>query len=185
MMPKLIDQANKSLSYVSALISDLLNASKINEGQLQLNKTNFNLAELISNCCYHIRAGNEYDLKIEGDLDLNVHADPNSIEQVITNLANNAIKYAPLSKTNVIRIEKLADRIKVSVIDKGQGIAADKVGHLFKRYYRVDSGGNQYSGLGLGLYISAEIIKKHRGEIGVATEPGEGSTFWFTLPLDS
>ncbi|HEY4195001.1 MAG TPA: HAMP domain-containing sensor histidine kinase, partial [Mucilaginibacter sp.] len=66
--------------------------------------------------------------------------------------------------------------------DRGPGIAEDKLPHLFDRYYRADSEGAQYSGLGLGLYISAEIIRRHGGDIGVDSEPGNGSTFWFTLP---
>ncbi|HEY4197277.1 MAG TPA: ATP-binding protein, partial [Mucilaginibacter sp.] len=69
-----------------------------------------------------------------------------------------------------------------SVIDRGPGIAEDKLPHLFDRYYRADSEGDQYSGLGLGLYISAEIIRRHGGEIGVDSEPDKGSTFWFTVP---
>jgi signal transduction histidine kinase len=72
---------------------------------------------------------------------------------------------------------------KISVSDKGPGIPSEKIPHLFDRYYRVDSGGFQFSGLGLGLYISSEIIKKHGGVIGVDSVVGQGSTFWFTLPL--
>jgi len=73
---------------------------------------------------------------------------------------------------------------RVSVTDKGPGIPPDKVPHLFERYYRVDSVGMQFSGLGLGLYISSEIIKRHGGHIGVESEPGKGSTFWFTVPVN-
>jgi two-component system CheB/CheR fusion protein len=72
---------------------------------------------------------------------------------------------------------------KVSVTDKGLGIPAEKQRFLFDRYYRVDNRGSQYTGLGLGLYICAEIIKVHHGEIGVISEAGKGSTFWFTLPV--
>ena len=74
---------------------------------------------------------------------------------------------------------------KVSVIDKGPGIAAEKKQHLFERYYQADNNGSMNSGLGLGLFISAQIIKKNNGgEIGVDSEPGKGSAFWFTLPLN-
>ena len=72
---------------------------------------------------------------------------------------------------------------KVSVKDTGPGIPADKLPFLFDRYYRADASGFQVSGLGLGLYISADIIARHGGQIGVESELGKGSTFWFTLPL--
>jgi two-component system CheB/CheR fusion protein len=80
-------------------------------------------------------------------------------------------------------VEKLPGFAKISVADNGPGISADKIPFLFNRYYRAEQASNVYSGLGLGLYICAEIIKRHEGEVGVDTTPGNGSTFWFTLPL--
>jgi two-component system CheB/CheR fusion protein len=183
MMPNLIEQANKSLNKVSLLITDLLNASKFNEGRLYLNKTLFIISKIIDDCCYDIRLAGEYEIITEGDTELKIYADPERIDQVTTNLINNAIKYAPESKQIRINIERLSNMAKISVIDKGPGIPPEKLPHLFDRYYRVDSGGFQFSGLGLGLYISSEIIKKHGGEIGVDSVVGQGSTFWFTLPL--
>ncbi len=134
-------------------------------------------------CCPHVRAEGIYTLKIEGDMNVEVYADGMRIDQIVINFVNNAIKYAPGSKEIRIFIEKINDMAKVSIIDKGPGIPAEKLLHLFDRFYRVDSSGSQYSGLGLGLYISAEIIKRHNGQIGVNSELGKGSTFWFTLPL--
>ncbi len=182
MLHNLIGLANKSLDKVTILIDDLLNASKVNEGQLHLNQTLFNLAQVINDCCYFIRTEGVYTIITEGDMELQVYADPERINQVVINFVNNAIKYAPESKEIRINIKKVNDLVKVSVTDEGPGITADRVPHLFDRYYRVDSTGLKYSGLGLGLYISAEIIKKHNGEIGVYSDQGKGSTFWFTLP---
>ncbi|MGY4537654.1 PAS domain S-box-containing protein [Mucilaginibacter sp. UYNi724] len=183
MLPKLIVQANKSLDKVSILMDDLLNASVANEGQLHINKKLLNLSEVIEECCPHVRAEGIYIIKTEGDTDVEVYADAARIDQVVINFVNNAIKYAADSKEIRILIEKVNDMAKVSVIDKGPGIPPDKLLHLFDRFYRVDSSGSQYSGLGLGLYISAEIIKKHNGQIGVNSELGKGSAFWFTLPI--
>ncbi len=119
-----------------------------------------------------------------GNLDLKVYADAEKIEQVIVNFVNNAVKYAPDSKDIHVSIDKVENMARVSVKDEGPGISADNLPHLFDRYYRVDSNGIRYSGLGLGLYISAEIIKKHEGQIGVDSKIGEGSAFWFTIPLN-
>jgi PAS domain S-box-containing protein len=183
MMPVLITQANKSLNKLSTLIGDLLNASKLTEGQMHLKKTHFTLAKLVDDCCDHIRMGGDYEIVTEGDLEVQVEADAARIDQVIVNFVNNAVKYAPNSKLIRIRIEKEASNVRLSVTDEGPGIPKEKQPHLFDRYFRVDITGLQYAGLGLGLYISAEIIKKHDGTIGVSSELGEGSTFWFTLPV--
>jgi PAS domain S-box-containing protein len=183
MQSSMFAQANRSLDKVNTLVADLLNASRLNEGQLKLDKKQFNLAQLINDCCENVKIAGGYEVKIEGDTDLRVYADPDRIDQVLVNFVNNAVKYAPQSKVIVVQIEKLTDTARISVTDAGPGIPPNKQQQLFNRYYRVDTSGFQYSGLGLGLYINAEIIKRHGGEIGVTSEVGKGSTFWFTLPL--
>jgi PAS domain S-box-containing protein len=184
MLPTLIEVANKSLNKLNLLIKNLLNVTQFNNGQLHLNKSWVTLSKLIEDCCPEIRALGVYTITTEGDLDLSVHADALRIDQVLVNFVNNALKYAPNSKRILITIARDKDMVKVSVIDRGQGIPPDKIPHLFDRYFRVDSTGNQYSGLGLGLYISGEIIEKHGGKIGADSQVGEGSTFWFTLPIN-
>ncbi|MFD2287025.1 PAS domain S-box protein [Pedobacter petrophilus] len=178
----LIDQANKGLKKVTILIEDLLNASKMNEGQLHLNKKPFNIVEAVNECCAHINREGIYKIIVEGDLSADILGDSDRIQQVIINFVNNAIKYAPDEKIIRIKAVDQGDTIKISVIDSGPGIDYGKAAHLFDRYYRVDSKGIQYSGLGLGLYISAEIIKKHGGKIGLTNNNGAGSEFWFVLP---
>lgn len=182
-LPKLIEQANRSMDKVSNLIEELLNASKITSGQMQLNSATFNLVSVVTDSYQHIAAKDKAKIKLTGSSSLMVNGDPVRIEQVVVNFINNAIKYAPESQQILIQIESNSDVAKLSVSDSGQGIISEKLPHLFDRYYRVDDNGQQYSGLGLGLYICAEIIKKHDGEIGATSKLGEGSTFWFTLPL--
>jgi PAS domain S-box-containing protein len=182
-LPKLIEQSNRSMDKISTLIEDLLNLSRMNEGQLKLDKTKFTIADMLNQCCSHIRAAGKHELVLQGDEGLQVIADEHRVDQVIVNMVNNAVKYAPNSKQIFFNIQKKGDMARVSVRDTGPGIAPDKLSHLFERYYRTDASGYQNSGLGLGLYISAEIIRKHGGEIGVDSELGKGSTFWFTLPL--
>ena len=184
-MSKLIVHANKSLGKVNALIEDLLNASMANQGQLHISQQHFILSELIKECCTDINAEGIYKIKTEGDMQLGVYADIIRIEQIVVNFINNAIKYAPESKEILICIEKTAHMAKVSVIDKGPGIPPEKLRYVFDRYYRAESSGNKYTGLGLGLYICTEIIKRHDGQIGAESELGKGSTFWFTLPADN
>lgn len=182
-LPKLIEQSNRSMDKISTLIEDLLNLSRMNEGQLKLDKTKFTIAHMLNQCCNHVRVAGKHELILQGDEELEVMADEHRVDQVIVNMVNNAVKYAPNSKQIFFNVEKIGDMARVSVRDTGPGIAPDKLSHLFERYYRTDASGYQNSGLGLGLYISAEIIRKHGGEIGVDSELGKGSTFWFTLPL--
>jgi PAS domain S-box-containing protein len=181
--PKLIEQANRSMDKITGLIDELLNSTRTTEGQLHLNKATFVIADMLNACCNHVRMAGKHKLILQGDEHLQVFADEHRIDQVVVNLVNNAVKYAPDSTEIYFIIEKLGDMAKISVKDSGPGISADKIPHLFTRYYRADYAGSQYSGLGLGLYISSEIIKRHGGQIGVDTELGKGSTFWFTLPL--
>ncbi|MBD1366144.1 PAS domain-containing protein [Mucilaginibacter sp. ZT4R22] len=185
MLPSLIERANKNVKKVNTLVGDLLNVSQLNAGQLHLNKARFKLGPMIFNCCEHILAEGRFEILIEGDDSLEAFADQTRIEQVVINFINNAVKYAPASKQIFIAYTAGQGFAKISVADKGPGIPKDKLQHLFDRYYRVDSAGSQYSGLGLGLYICAEIIQRHSGEIGVDSQLGEGSTFWFTLPCSS
>lgn len=180
---KLLDQSAKSVDTMVTLIDELLNMRRMNEDQLKLEKTKFNLFEMLSNSCNHIRMEGKYDLIILGDKNIEVVADENRIDQVVINFVNNAVKYASHSNEIQINIEVINSEVKISVKDFGDGIDAKILPHLFDRYYRADHSGKSYSGLGLGLYICAEIIKKHKGKIGAESKIGEGSTFWFTLPL--
>ena len=122
-------------------------------------------------------------IKIGGDIKIKVFADYLKIEQVVTNILNNCIKYASKTKEIIIHCEQMPDAVKVSVQDFGPGIPEEKLPHLFAIYYRADDDGQQYSGLGLGLYICSKIIANHNGKIGVESEFGKGASFWFTIPL--
>jgi len=183
-VPFFVDKANSNLNKLVRLLDDLLNVTRIQQGQLALNKTQFDLLALVNDACDHIRMDGSYDIAITGDTQLMVFADYRRIDQVLVNLINNAVKYAPQSKRIEIHITHDEDTASVSVRDYGIGINPEKLPHLFDRYYRVDSLGHQFSGLGLGLYISSEIISRHGGKIGANSTWGEGSRFWFTLPIN-
>lgn len=179
---RLAKVAEKSSVKLTYLIADLLNSTKIAQGQLALNCTTFPAGEMIDSCCSHIEMEGKYQLELEGMPSTIIYADQQKIEQVLINLVNNAIKYAPKSLVITLRVEQLPSAVKFTVTDQGPGIAPEYLSQLFDRYFRVDEKRNQTSGLGLGLYISAEIIRRHGGEMGVDSEPGQGASFWFTLP---
>jgi len=183
LLPRLIDQSVKSMEKISSLVDDLLNVSRTRQTELKLNKKTFNVAELLESCCNHIRVEGKYTLTVQGDKELMLYADEHAIDQVMVNLVNNAVKYAPESPEIFMLIEQVANMVKISVKDNGPGISPDNIPFLFNRYYQAQSEGFNNSGLGLGLYICAEIIRKHGGDIGVDSVLGKGSTFWFTLPL--
>ncbi|RZK41142.1 MAG: PAS domain-containing sensor histidine kinase [Pedobacter sp.] len=182
-VPTLLEMANVNLSKVVRLTEDLMNVSKLQHGPLPLDREWLKLADLTRECGNQIIDGMPIELQILGELDTEVYADKQRIEQVLVNLLNNALKYAPESKTINVLIEHIDGFEKVSVQDFGKGIPKEKLMNLFDRYYQVDPEGKQMSGLGLGLYISSEIIQRHGGVMNVESQVGQGSTFSFTLPI--
>ena len=102
---------------------------------------------------------------------------------MVINLLTNAIKYSPNAKEVLIHIEQQKDGIKVSVTDKGVGMAKQHLDKVFDRYYRIQEHAIHFQGLGIGLYISYDIINRHGGKIWIESEVGKGSTFFFTLPF--
>ncbi|MBV8389933.1 MAG: HAMP domain-containing histidine kinase [Mucilaginibacter sp.] len=178
-----INQANKSMQKISTLVEDLLNVKRINEAQLPINRKCVRITELINNCCNHVSITTNHQLVITGDKDLEVFVDEVAIDRVIVNLVNNAVKYAPDSNDIEINIKAAGEIAEISVTDKGPGIPPEKLHRIFERYYQSEKSAFNSPGLGLGLFISAEIVRRHGGRIGVASELGKGSRFWFTLPL--
>ncbi|MDB5020265.1 MAG: hypothetical protein JWQ28_1392 [Pedobacter sp.] len=181
---KLAKEAEAFTTKLGHLVGDLLNFSKLEQGELPLNKSSFILSDIVDNCCTHLQLVGTYYLKFTGDPSLEVYADMLKIDQVIVNLVNNAVKYSPNTNEILVNVKKVGNNAELSVTDKGNGISPDNLPHLFKRYYRVNKAESNNSGLGLGLFISSQIIEQHGGKIGVKSKIGEGSTFWFTIPID-
>jgi PAS domain S-box-containing protein len=178
----LLSQANKGINRISLIIDDLLNAGKNYREQLEYRKTTFNLYELAQEICDQYSALDTQIVMLTGDPNMMINADSERIGRVLTNLISNAVKYAPGSTEIKVELRDETESIKVCVTDQGPGISQDKIPLLFDRYYQADNQQSQYSGLGLGLFICASIIRKHEGEIGVESQPGTGTTFWFILP---
>lgn len=123
-----------------------------------------------------------HKLILDGQTRSNVFADKDRIRQVLINFINNAIKYSPKADKVVISTSKDRDTVTIKVTDFGMGIPKAEQKKIFDRFYQAEAHGQTFSGLGLGLYISSEIIKRHNGRIGVESNEGKGSTFYFTIP---
>jgi chemotaxis family two-component system sensor kinase Cph1 len=178
-----VKRAAIQVDKLADLVTDLLDVTKIQAGKLELVRTDFALADVINESIEQCRATDDkHYVTIHGDLQLIVNADRNRLEQVLCNFLTNAFKYAPNNLEVKVNIERLDNgQTKVSVTDGGVGIPDDKTGHIFDRFYRVEDTSKHTSGVGLGLYISAEIIKQHNGQIGVNSILSKGSTFWFII----
>jgi PAS domain S-box-containing protein len=181
----MIGKMDAQINRLTNLIGDLLDVTKINSGKLQFNDRAFDFNVLVGEVVEELQRTAEHHLLVEELQETGtVLADRERIGQVITNLITNAIKYSPHSNRVVISTSLTDKEIILNVIDSGIGIAEDKLPKVFEQFYRV-SGDMQhtYPGLGLGLYISAEIIKREHGRIWVNSEQGKGSTFSFALPV--
>src|SRR5208283_5367761 len=183
----------KSVNQLHAMIRDLLEATRADSGKLRIDLRCIDIGELMRQAVAMMRpSAAEKNVILECGPEQAiplVHADPDRILEVLINLIDNGIKFTPAEGTVVVKASMVeTDRTSVylSVRDSGRGIPPDSLPQVFERLYQdpqaVD--GNR-AGLGLGLYIAREIITLHGGRIWVASEPGAGSTFSFTLPLYS
>ena len=179
-----ITKAGISLNKLQSLIDDLLDVSKIKAGRLQYAVGEVNISTLINQCienAEHIYPAHTFIKDI--DADYLVNGNQERLEQVLMNLVNNAVKYSPVNKTITVTTELVGTKVRVGVSDQGIGLSADQCSKIFERFYRVEDKKNMTSGLGMGLYISQQIIQNHQGDVGVYSELGKGSTFYFELPL--
>lgn len=182
LLTKMIEQANRNAKKMNLLVADLLNVGRLREGQMALNIAPFDLVALLNEVIDQLQPETELPVRLAAPDSLIIQADSVRIEQVIINFITNALKYAAGSAFIGIGVSRDSEDIKVTVSDQGPGISAEKLPYVFDRYYRVNDSGTQYSGLGLGLFICAEIIRRHGGDIGVDSQVDEGTRFWFTLP---
>jgi two-component system CheB/CheR fusion protein len=183
-LDKYLAKANHSLDKLQHLINDLLDVSKIQAGKLEFNRDRFDLSALLMNCVensIHIYPAFEFRQEIEPGLIVCANAE--RIEQVFMNLISNAVKYSPVNKIIDISARKMDGHMKVCVKDRGIGLRTADQKKIFERFYRVEDNKYMASGLGMGLYISSEIIREHKGTMYVESTLNEGSSFYFTLPL--
>lgn len=174
------------INKLTELINELLDMSKIQAGKLSIKKESVDIVEIIKDC---ISGMEPYvtDQKINFDKNMEplfINADKFRIEQVLVNFLTNAIKHSKSDGSVNVFVEKSSDQIKVTVEDFGQGIPESMLDKIFEKFYQVKSNDSEeIEGLGLGLYISSEIIQSHGGEIGVESTVNVGSRFYFYLPI--
>ncbi len=176
---------HKQIESLTTLVADLLDVSKIKTGGLQLKKSSFSVNNLVDEVISEIQHMNpQNEISFTADHVIDVIADEENIRQVLINFLTNAVKYSPDNKQVAVSLTLEKNNLKVSVSDAGIGISTDNQAKIFDRFFRVEGKNEKtFPGFGIGLYIAAEIIRKHQGKIGVYSEMGKGSTFYFTLPI--
>ncbi len=180
---KMLESTEQQSLRLSRMISDLLNVSLITTGKLSLEKEEIDIAKLTKDVADRFSEKIKHDgYKIKLDIKgpINGYWDKLRIEQAISNLLANAIKYGE-GKPIEIRTEKRRSNAYITVIDQGIGIPTDEKERIFERFERGNANGHK--GLGVGLYITSQIIKAHRGNIKIQSREGAGSTFTIELPI--
>ena len=179
-LTKVDNQVNK----MTKLVNDLLNLTKIESGKWTIEKERIDITELVEEVAGDLQIVTEtHRIIFEKPTAQFVMADKEQIAQVLINLMNNAVKYSPSDEKIEVTIQPNGSWVTVSVTDHGIGIPLEEHDKIFQRFYRAEQKKNNFSGFGIGLFISSEIVNRHDGQIGVISEPGKGAQFYFRLPL--
>lgn len=180
-----LEMANRQSKKLARLIDELLDVSRLQQGRVEMRLAEIDLAEIVREVAERMRLlskGQEIEAKIEGSAP--IVADRDRIEQVFENLVGNAIKYSPESGRIDVSLSVNGSNAIVAVRDQGIGVAPGEVEKIFGLFYRSpDPRADHVGGLGLGLYISREIVSRHHGRLWAERNSGAGTTFHVTLPL--
>lgn len=176
---------NAQVRRLTILINDLLDVSRLQAGKLDLQREEFGISELAKEVVEDVQAASPTRRVVfEGATRKKVWADRQRINQVLTNLLTNALKFSPVDAPILVRTAATRSGVSVSVQDSGIGISKQDQAKLFGRFFQAgDPSQRVLGGMGLGLYISAEIVERHHGKIWVESQQGKGSTFTFRLPF--
>jgi two-component system CheB/CheR fusion protein len=178
------EKAELNIEKLNGLINDLLDVSKIQAGKLTYNFETFDFDEMLRDSIESLQhLTTSHNIILEKSVDIKYYGDRMRLEQVMNNFLSNAVKYSPSADKVIVSADIIKNYLVVSVKDFGIGIAPENLSKLFDRFYRIDNTSSKFAGLGLGLYISAEILKRHKGTFWIDSELGKGSTFYSLLPL--
>jgi len=179
-----IEKASVAINKLQRLVNDLLDVSKIQAGKLEYALTRVSLSDLMVLVVENARHIYPlYEFENQSVSKLYIEGNAERLEQVLMNFINNAVKYSQSNKQIILKTEVHNNIVRVSVTDFGIGLSEEQLDKIFERFYRVEDKKFMTSGLGMGLYISTEIINNHHGKIGVESELGKGATFYFELGL--
>lgn len=180
----ILDRMDHQLNKLNGIVSDLLDVSRIQTSNLQLHTEKITSEALIAEITEYQQLVDTHTIVIDCETQKPVIGDKDRIIQVLNNLLSNAVKYSAKGSEIIVRIYDDRKNFILSVKDFGAGIAIDEQKKIFDRFYRIEETGNAMTfGQGLGLYISAGIIKHHGGKIWVESQVGKGSIFYISLPL--
>ena len=182
---ELVEKMDAQLDKLTNLIGDLLDITKIEAGRIQFHESYFDFNGLVEETVEELQRTTEKHLIVkELQHSRTVYGDHDRLGQVLTNFISNAIKYSPAADKIIVKTVVDKNNTTLRVQDFGVGLSQEDQAKVFERFYRV-GGPDQatYPGLGLGLYIASEIIKRHKGRVWVESKPGKGSTFCFSLPM--
>ncbi|KEQ31385.1 sensor histidine kinase [Pedobacter antarcticus] len=183
---EMVEKMDHQLDKMLNLVADILDAAKAGSGTIHCVMNDFHINDLLKMSYENVQAIYPvYNIELQTDpANPVINGDRDRLEQVLNNFITNAVKYSSQDKFIKISSRIQDGKVYIGVADKGLGIPESKIKHVFKQFYRVHSLKTQsLPGLGLGLFICEEIIKKHNGQIGVDSREGEGSTFWFCIDI--
>jgi signal transduction histidine kinase len=184
--PELANKARRQVTRLAKLVEDLLDVSRLESGRLEIQRDPVELDELVGEVVDDFRAAaqsHEIVLSRPGEGAV-VLGDRQRLEQVLVNLLQNAIKYSPQGGQIVVTLRREGGEALVSVADQGIGIPAEEQARLFQRFFRArNAATHHFGGLGIGLFVSHEIVQRHGGRFLVQSESGKGAVFSFALPL--
>jgi CheY-like chemotaxis protein len=185
---EVVDHIRRSTTHLLRVVNDILDFSQLQAGQFLLHEVDFELADLLQEALQtHQQKAMEKGLSWSGDLDpqlpQRVHADRQRLLQILRNLLDNALKFTANGSVQ-LRLLARQDQLRCEVIDTGRGIAQSQQAHIFSRFEQADVQTTRtYGGTGLGLSICEKLVTLQGGQIGVISQPGQGATFWFQVPL--
>ncbi len=180
-----LTEACQQMKKLEKMIADLMLFSGIHSGALELTLASFDFDSMITETIKAVQSTTKHNIVLIGEADTPIIADRLRLEQAIINILNNAIKYSPKSNKVIVKILNNQSEIKLIITDFGIGVDTKIKTKVFKAFFRENKTASQYPGLGIGLYIAQEIIKKHRGKIWLESQKNKGTEVFLTIPINT